>query len=122
MFCDFYNMQTKMYCKRLKVMCPEHEKEKKVNFNFIHYKYNNNNYYYYYYYSMIKVNENEVCGCPLPNQKNLLTDSNDICLAPKRTCSIHFKWEKMRRAHIDLEKLRIVSLFKNKHQFIYYFS
>jgi COMPASS component SPP1 len=31
MFCDFYNTQTKMYCKRLKVMCPEHEKEKKVS-------------------------------------------------------------------------------------------
>ena len=30
MFCDYYNTQTKMYCKRLKVMCPEHEKEKKV--------------------------------------------------------------------------------------------
>jgi COMPASS component SPP1 len=79
MFCDFYNPQTKMYCKRLKCICPEHEKEKKVN-------------------------EDEVCGCPL----NLLDYSaeNDICLASKRNCSLHFKWEKMRRAHIDLEKLR----------------
>jgi hypothetical protein len=30
LFCDYYNPQTKMYCKRLKSMCPEHEKEKKV--------------------------------------------------------------------------------------------
>jgi COMPASS component SPP1 len=29
-FCDYYNSKTKMYCKRLKTMCPEHEKEKKV--------------------------------------------------------------------------------------------
>jgi len=90
MFCDYYNPQTKMYCKRLKVICPEHEKEKKVN-------------------------DDEVCGCPLPKLTNVLEDSeNDICLASKRTCSLHFKWEKMRRAHIDLEKLRTVSFFKLK--------
>lgn len=85
MFCDYYNPQTKMYCKRLKVICPEHEKEKKVN-------------------------DDEVCGCPLPKPTHVLDDSeNEICLASKRTCSLHFKWEKMRRAHIDLEKLRTVS-------------
>ena len=27
-------------------------------------------------------------------------------MAPKRSCSLHFKWEKLRRAQIDLEKLR----------------
>lgn len=82
MFCDYYNPQTKMYCKRLKVMCPEHEKEKKVN-------------------------DDEVCGYPLPKSSNILEDSEDhICLAPKRSCSIHFRWEKLRRACIDLEKLR----------------
>ncbi len=84
MFCDWYNPQTKMYCKRLKAICPEHEKEKKVN-------------------------DDEVCGCPLPNSANILEDSKEVCLAPKRTCSIHYKWEKLRRAHIDLERLRIVS-------------
>lgn len=30
MFCDFYNVQQKVYCKRLKVLCPEHTKEPKV--------------------------------------------------------------------------------------------
>jgi COMPASS component SPP1 len=85
MFCDYYNAQTKMYCKRLKVMCPEHEKEKKIN-------------------------DDEVCGCPLPKliEQEDLEDSIkcELCLAPKRTCSVHFKWEKLRRAQIDLEKLR----------------
>jgi COMPASS component SPP1 len=48
-----------------------------------------------------------VCGYPLPNPKNILVDSeNEICLAAKRSCSLHFKWEKLRRAQIDLEKLR----------------
>lgn len=56
-----------------------------------------------------KINENEVCGCPLPNPQNLLLDSeSEICLAPKRSCSVHFKWEKLKRAQIDLEKLRTV--------------
>ena len=31
MFCDYYNSQTKTYCKRLKVMCPEHVKEPRVS-------------------------------------------------------------------------------------------
>lgn len=30
MFCDYYNPQQKTYCKRLKVLCPEHTKERKV--------------------------------------------------------------------------------------------
>jgi COMPASS component SPP1 len=82
MFCDYFNPQTRMYCKRLKVMCSEHEKEKKIS-------------------------DDEVCGYPLPNPANILEDSpNELCLAPKRSCSMHFKWEKLRRAQIDLEKLR----------------
>jgi COMPASS component SPP1 len=43
----------------------------------------------------------------LKKSDNILLDSDEICLAPKRTCSVHFKWEKLRRAQIDLEKLRI---------------
>ena len=31
MFCDYYNAQQKVYCKRLKVLCPEHTKEPKVS-------------------------------------------------------------------------------------------
>ena len=96
MFCDYYNAPTKMYCKRLKVMCPEHEKERKVN-------------------------DNEVCGYPLPKANNILDDSeNDICLASKRNCSIHLKWEKLRRAQIDLEKLRTVSSVLNSSMYFIY--
>lgn len=82
MFCDYYNAQTKMYCKRLKVMCPEHEKERKIG-------------------------DEEVCGYPLAKRDNLFEDcEEEICLAPKRSCSLHFKWEKLRRALIDLDRLR----------------
>ena len=31
MFCDFFNPQQKTYCKRLKVLCPEHTKEPRVS-------------------------------------------------------------------------------------------
>jgi COMPASS component SPP1 len=72
-----------MYCKRLKVICPEHEKERKVN-------------------------DDEVCGYPLPNPANIMEDSvHELCLAPKRSCTIHLKWEKLRRAQLDHEKLRV---------------
>lgn len=33
MFCDYYNAQQDTYCKRLKVLCPEHTKEPKVRFH-----------------------------------------------------------------------------------------
>jgi len=81
-FCDFFNSQTKMYCKRLKVMCPEHEKEKKIN-------------------------DDEVCGCPMSKKNDIFDDSDEICLASKKNCQYHFKWDKLRRAQIDLEKLRL---------------
>lgn len=31
MFCDFYNPASKTYCKRLRVLCPEHSKDPKVS-------------------------------------------------------------------------------------------
>lgn len=40
-FCDAYNPTQKTYCKRLRIMCPEHFKDPKVP-------------------------DDEVCGCPLP--------------------------------------------------------
>ena len=30
LFCDFYNPSNETYCKRLKVLCPEHCKDKKI--------------------------------------------------------------------------------------------
>ncbi|XP_041349665.1 CXXC-type zinc finger protein 1-like [Gigantopelta aegis] len=91
MFCDFYNAQQKTYCKRLKVLCPEHTKEPKVN-------------------------PDEVCGCPLVS--HVFEETGEFCAAPKRKCSKHYVWEKLRRAEIDMERvrqwLRIDELFEQE--------
>lgn len=79
MFCDFYNPQQKMYCKRLKILCPEHTKEPKVN-------------------------PDAICGCPL--EKDLFKEGGQLCRASKRKCVKHFCWEKLRRAEIDMQRLR----------------
>lgn len=82
-FCDFYNPQQKTYCKRLKILCPEHSKEPKVS-------------------------DDEVCGCPLVD--DVFKASGEFCCAPKKRCAKHHQWEKFRRAEIDLDKMRM--LFK----------
>lgn len=33
MFCDFYNPTNQTYCKRLRVLCPEHYKDPKISDN-----------------------------------------------------------------------------------------
>ena len=73
MFCDFYNPINKTYCKRLRVLCPEHCKDPKIG-------------------------DNEVCGCPLVT--NVFDDSGDFCRAPKKACARHYVWEKLRRAEV----------------------
>ncbi|CAG9832145.1 unnamed protein product [Diabrotica balteata] len=78
-FCDFYNVEHRTYCKRLKVLCPEHCKDPKIG-------------------------DHEVCGCPLV--KNVFSSTGEFCRAPKKSCSKHQFWEKIRRAEIDLEKVR----------------
>ncbi|XP_028398444.1 CXXC-type zinc finger protein 1-like isoform X2 [Dendronephthya gigantea] len=79
LFCDFYNSQQKTYCKRLRVLCPEHTKEPKVS-------------------------QREVCGCPLTNDQ--LEETKDLCCIAKRHCVRHYCWEKLRRAQIDGERVR----------------
>ncbi|CAB4019848.1 CXXC-type zinc finger 1-like [Paramuricea clavata] len=79
LFCDFYNSQQKTYCKRLRVLCPEHTKEPKVS-------------------------PHEVCGCPLSNDQ--LEETKDLCCVSKRNCVRHYCWEKLRRAQIDGERVR----------------
>ncbi|KAK7066887.1 CXXC-type zinc finger protein 1 [Halocaridina rubra] len=79
MFCDFYNPSTLTYCKRLRVMCPEHTK-------------------------MPYVSESEVCGAPLTT--NVFDETGGICLASKKKCLRHYCWEKLRRAEIDMERVR----------------
>lgn len=79
MFCDNYNPVTGMYCKRLRVLCPEHTKEPKIG-------------------------DEEVCGCPLVT--NIFDLTGEFCRAPKKHCVKHYCWEKLRRAEIDMERVR----------------
>ncbi|XP_068780233.1 CXXC-type zinc finger protein 1 isoform X2 [Struthio camelus] len=80
LFCDVYNPQSKTYCKRLQVLCPEHSRDPKVP-------------------------ADEVCGCPLVRDVFELT--GEFCRAPKRKCNRHYCWEKLRRAEVDLERVRV---------------
>ncbi|XP_050306350.1 CXXC-type zinc finger protein 1 isoform X2 [Anthonomus grandis grandis] len=79
MFCDFFNPINKTYCKRLRVLCPEHCKDPKIS-------------------------EQEVCGCPLVT--NVFSVTGEFCRAPKKSCTKHYVWEKLRRAEVDLERVR----------------
>lgn len=79
MFCDFYNPASKTYCKRLRVLCPEHSKDPKVS-------------------------DTDVCGAPLVH--NVFNPTGEFCRAPKKNCFKHYAWEKIRRAEIDLERVR----------------
>lgn len=79
MFCDFFNTANHTYCKRLRVLCPEHCKDPKIS-------------------------ETEVCGCPLV--VNVFDITGDFCRAPKKSCVKHYVWEKLRRAEIDMERVR----------------
>lgn len=79
MFCDFYNPASNTYCKRLRVLCPEHCKDPKIS-------------------------DADVCGCPLV--ENVFQLTGKFCRAPKKYCFKHYAWEKIRRAEIDLERVR----------------
>uniref|UniRef100_A0A8D0GSS4 CXXC-type zinc finger protein 1 n=1 Tax=Sphenodon punctatus TaxID=8508 RepID=A0A8D0GSS4_SPHPU len=81
LFCDVYNPQSKTYCKRLQVLCPEHSRDPKVSVD-------------------------EVCGCPLV--KDVFELTGEFCRVPKRKCNRHYCWEKLRRAEVDLERVRVV--------------
>ncbi|KAI6060071.1 CXXC-type zinc finger protein 1 [Aix galericulata] len=72
--------KSKTYCKRLQVLCPEHSRDPKVP-------------------------ADEVCGCPLVRDVFELT--GDFCRVPKRKCNRHYCWEKLRRAEVDLERVRV---------------
>ncbi|XP_034858295.1 CXXC-type zinc finger protein 1-like [Mirounga angustirostris] len=79
LFCDVYNPKSKRYCKRLQVLCPEHSRDTKIP-------------------------DDEVCGCPLVH--NVFEVTGNFCCLPKRLCNLHYCWEKLRRAEVDLERLR----------------
>ncbi|KAE8581943.1 hypothetical protein XENTR_v10019882 [Xenopus tropicalis] len=80
LFCDVYNPHSKTYCKRLQVLCPEHSRDPKVP-------------------------ADEVCGCPMV--KDVFELTGDFCRVPKRKCNRHYCWEKLRRAEVDLERVRL---------------
>lgn len=48
----------------------------------------------------------QVCGCPLV--KNLFEATGNICRLPKKKCNKHVCWEKLRRAELDMERVRNV--------------
>ena len=79
MVCDFYNPDNRTYCKRLRAICPEHTKDKVVG-------------------------DTDLCGAPLV--KNLFKQTGEICRVLKKDCSAHYCWEKLRRAELDLDRVR----------------
>ncbi|XP_015760485.1 PREDICTED: CXXC-type zinc finger protein 1-like isoform X2 [Acropora digitifera] len=79
LFCDYYNSQQKIYCKRLRVLCPEHTKEPKIS-------------------------ASDVCGCPVVH--NVFEETGDFCRASKRKCVKRYCCEKLRRAEIDLQRIQ----------------
>lgn len=78
-FCDFYNPQQRTYCKRLRILCPEHSKDPKIN-------------------------DDEVCGCPAVT--NVFEQTGEFCRILKKKCIKHYCWDKLRRAEIDMERVR----------------
>ena len=93
LFCDAYNPHQKTYCKRLRVLCPEHSKDPKIG-------------------------DEEVCGYPLVT--DVFTETGTFCRVFKKNCKRHHGWEKMRRALIDMERvqqwLRIDDLFEKEQR------
>eukprot|EP00092_Neocalanus_flemingeri_P030192 GFUD01032771.1.p1 GENE.GFUD01032771.1~~GFUD01032771.1.p1 ORF type:complete len:695 (-),score=259.24 GFUD01032771.1:410-2494(-) len=79
MVCDFYNPLTETYCKRLRVICPEHTKDPYIG-------------------------AKDVCGYPLT--KNIFSPSGEFCRVKKKECNAHFCWEKLRRGELDMERVR----------------
>ncbi|XP_058294327.1 CXXC-type zinc finger protein 1 isoform X4 [Hylobates moloch] len=166
LFCDVYNPQSKTYCKRLQVLCPEHSRDPKVRFSLrsshfapppclavphsslpssphlsftfsshlpccftLHSSFPmpphrslNPPFFSFslleppFLFSLItaihppnpaslQVPADEVCGCPLVRDVFELT--GDFCRLPKRQCNRHYCWEKLRRAEVDLERVRV---------------
>ena len=79
MFCDYYNPKEMTYCKRLQVLCPEHNPDPKFL-------------------------DDEVCGYPI--QKEIFAKPSEFCRLSKKHCQPHVFWEKLRRAEIDMERVR----------------
>jgi hypothetical protein len=53
-----------------------------------------------------QISTEEVCGCPLV--RNVFDPTGEYCRIGKRKCNKHYNWEKLRRAEVDLERVRVV--------------
>uniref|UniRef100_H2MZ85 CXXC-type zinc finger protein 1 n=1 Tax=Oryzias latipes TaxID=8090 RepID=H2MZ85_ORYLA len=49
--------------------------------------------------------KDEVCGFPLV--KDVFEPTGEFCRVSKRKCNKHYCWEKLRRAEVDLERVRV---------------
>lgn len=110
-----YNPQSKTYCKRLQVLCPEHSRDPKVH-QISHFW---SRFQVPRVSDVIKhtdppsrlspcqVTADEVCGCPLV--KDVFEPTGEFCRVSKRKCNKHYCWEKLRRAEVDLERVRVVT-------------
>uniref|UniRef100_A0AAR2JT56 CXXC-type zinc finger protein 1 n=1 Tax=Pygocentrus nattereri TaxID=42514 RepID=A0AAR2JT56_PYGNA len=56
-------------------------------------------------FSVVQVPVDEVCGCPLV--QNVFEPTGEYCRVSKRKCNKHYCWEKLRRAEVDLERVRV---------------
>ena len=59
-----------------------------------------------------QVSADEVCGCPLV--ADVFQETKGFCRVAKRKCTKHYNWEKLRRAEIDLERVRWVRLLTQR--------
>lgn len=98
-FCDAYNPHQRTYCKRLRILCPEHSKDPKIT-------------------------DDEVCGCPLV--ANVFEETGNYCRMLKKKCNRHYFWEKLRRAELDTERiqqwLKLDDLFEKEQKIRYTLS
>jgi len=76
--CNKFDSKYKTFCKRLKVLCGEHHPDLRTGV---------------------------VCGFPLVT--SVFNPTGKYCQLDKNDCYWHIGWEKLRRAEIDNEKLRL---------------
>ncbi|XP_035221026.1 CXXC-type zinc finger protein 1-like [Stegodyphus dumicola] len=79
-FCN-HKMSRKVYCKKLRVLCPLHYKSR---------------------------SEDEPCGYPLPRTTDFESHSGKFCGRLKKNCLKHVAWEEINRAQLDMDKMRLL--------------
>ncbi|CDW55017.1 zf-CpG bind C and PHD and zf-CXXC domain containi ng protein [Trichuris trichiura] len=82
--CDSFNKYNKTYCKRLRLICPEHSKSEKIA-------------------------DGVVCGWPLDLDFAFTSFSDSsVCLVAKKKCLKHWQWDRYQFAMIDMERLSLL--------------